>query len=134
MEKMQLIGSRITSIEGKRNQDFSGEVSISTSIQIISFDSIPEDSSTLKTSYSFKVDYRDLGNVLLHGIIFVKTTSETVESLKSSLKEKQIEMEEHAHVTNMIIQKASIKAFELEEELGLPIHMSLPQMQIKKND
>ena len=43
-------------------------------------------------------------------------------------------MDEHAHITNMIIQKASIKAFELEEELGLPIHISLPQMQIKKKD
>jgi len=134
MEKMQLIGSRITSVEGERNQDFSGEVSINTNIQIISFDSVPEDSSTLKTSYLFNVGYGDLGSISLKGIIFVKTTSEIIESLKSSLKEKKIEMDEHAHITNMIIQKASIKAFELEEELGLPIHISLPQMQIKKKD
>jgi len=134
MEKIQLIGSRITSITAKRDQEFSGEVSIKTNIQIVSFDSVPEDDSTMKTSYVFEIDYGDLGNVKLNGVIFVKTTTEVIASLIESLSEKKIEMEEHAHITNLIIQKASIKAFELEDELGLPIHMNLPKVQIKDKE
>ena len=134
MEKIQLIGSRITSITAKRDQEFSGEVSIKTNIQIVSFDSVPEDDSTMKTSYVFEIDYGDLGNVKLNGVIFVKTTTEVIASLLESLSEKKIEMEEHAYITNLIIQKASIKAFELEDELGLPIHMNLPKVQIKDKE
>jgi len=35
-------------------------------------------------------------------------------------------------ISNFIIKKASIKAFELEEELGLPIHIKLPTLNIKE--
>ena len=48
------------------------------------------------------------------------------------MKEKKFDTDEHLSITNMIVQKATIKALEIEEELGLPFHIRLPTLALKK--
>ena len=56
-----------------------------------------------------------------------------VKDILRSWKEKKFNNEEQIEITNIILQKASIKAFELEDEIGLPIHIKLPTVTTKNS-
>jgi RNase P/RNase MRP subunit p29 len=134
MEELRLAGSKILKIEAERNPEFSGQVTMETNIKLSGVESIKEAKDTLKASYTFEVNYSDLGKVKIEGQLFIKTTSKIAKELQKSIKDKKYDSPENIAITNLIIQKASIKAFEIEEELGLPIHIRLPAVEFKKKE
>ena len=132
MEKIKLIGAKFLEIEAKRNPDFSGKLELKTSIQITSLEKLEKSKDTLKTTYVFEIDYADLGEIKIKGDLFISTDSKTIKAMLKNREEKKYDAPEYIELTNLIIRKASIKAFELEEELGLPIHIKLPSLSLKK--
>ncbi len=134
MEELRLAGSKILKIEAERNPEFSGQVTMETNIKLQEVESIKEVKDTLKAAYTFEVNYADLGKVKIEGQLFIKTTSKVAKELQKSIKDKKYDSPENIAITNLIIQKASIKAFEIEEELGLPIHIRLPTVEFKKKE
>ena len=73
-----------------------------------------------------------MGKVKVEGALFISGDAKKIKELLKIQKDEKYESPEYIGITNLIIQKASIKAFELEEELGLPIHIKLPTVSIKK--
>jgi RNase P/RNase MRP subunit p29 len=134
MEELRLAGSKILKIEAERNPEFSGQVTMETNIKLEGIEPLKEVKDTLKAAYTFEVNYSDLGKVKIEGQLFIKTTSKIAKELQKSIKEKKYDSPENIAITNLIIQKASIKAFEIEEELGLPIHIRLPTVEFKKKE
>ena len=132
MDNLKLIGAKLTKINAERIPDFSGKLEIKTNIKIISLEKIKETKDTLKLLYEFKIDYGELGKILIEGILFLSGDQKKIKEILKFQKEKQYNSPEYVAITNLIIQKASIKAFELEEELGLPIHIKLPTLSVKK--
>ncbi len=129
---LKLVGSRLIKINAERNLDFNGKLEIKTDIKINTLDKIKETKDTIKLSYDFKINYGELGEIFIEGILFLSGDTKTIKNLLKIQKEKKYESPEYVAITNLIIQKASIKAFALEEELGLPIHIKLPTLSIKK--
>ena len=134
MEELRLAGSKILKIEAERNPEFSGQVTMETNIKLEGVEPLKEVKDTLKAAYTFEVNYADLGKVKIEGQLFIKTTSKIAKELQKSIKDKKYNSPENIAITNLIIQKASIKAFEIEEELGLPIHIRLPTVEFKKKE
>ena len=134
MEELRLAGSKILKIEAERNPEFSGQVTMETNIKLEGVEPLKEVKDTLKAAYTFEVNYADLGKVKIEGQLFIKTTSKIAKELQKSIKDKKYNSPENITITNLIIQKASIKAFEIEEELGLPIHIRLPTVEFKKKE
>jgi len=132
MADVRLVGSNIKKISGFRNQNFSGKLSMETKIKILSIEKVKESKDTLKVGYSFEVDYKDLGNVFLEGNIFVLVDAKRSKDIMKAWEAKDFSTDENTVITNMIIQKASIKLFNLEDELGLPTHIRLPRVGPKK--
>ena len=130
MVDLKLIGSKITKINAKKNTNFSGKINIKTNIKINSIEMIEK--NTLKVSYDFYINYGELGEIEVGGEIFLSGGQKSLKSLLKSQKEKKYDSQEYVSITNLIIQKASIKSFELEEEMGLPIHIKLPTISFKK--
>lgn len=130
---MKLIGSKFTKIIAERKPNFTGKLNINTNIQIKDLEKVEELKDTLKISYNFEVIYNELGGINIEGTIFISTPPKMMKELLKSWKDKQFNTPEHLQITNYIIQKSSIKAFELEEELGLPIHIRLPTLNPKKD-
>lgn len=128
---LKLVNSRLTKINAERNSDFNGKLEIKTNIKINSIDKIKEAKEILKLSYNFEIDYSKLGKILIEGILFLSGDTKTIKELLKAQKDKNYNTPEYTAITNLIIQKASIKAFEVEEELGLPIHIKLPTLSIK---
>ncbi len=130
MVDLKLIGSKLTKIKAEKNNNFNGKVEIKTNIKINSIEKIEKE--TLKLSYGFEINYGELGKISIAGEIYLSGNKESFKKLLESQKEKEYNSPEYIAITNLIIQKASIKSFELEEELGLPIHIRLPTLSFKK--
>ena len=134
MANLKLVGSRITKIDAERNQNFSGKLEIATNIKINSIEKLKDTKDAVSVSYTFGVDYKELGKVVIGGMLFLSGDSKAVKGLLKSQEDKKYDSPEHLAITNAIIEKASIKAFELEEELVLPIHIKLPKVSAKKDN
>jgi hypothetical protein len=134
MTNLKLAGSRFTKIDAERNDDFSGKLEMTTNIKITSIEKIKERKDSVKIDYVFMVDYKELGKITIGGTLFLTGDAKTIKELLKSHKEKSYETPEYMSITNVIIQKASIKAFEIEEELMLPVHIKLPALSMKKDN
>lgn len=132
MENIKIIGTKFLELESKRDPDFSGKLELKTNINIESLKEIKETKNTLKVVYIFNIDYGKLGEIKIKGVLFLSADNEIIKKILKNKENKEYNTPEYISVTNFIIQKASIKAFELEEELGLPIHIKLPSLSIKK--
>ena len=129
---MKLAGSRFIKIIAERKPEFDGKLEIKTDIKIKNLEKIKESKETIKVEYVFNVDYADLGEISIEGILFLSSDAKQIKELIKLQKEKKFNTPEHIAITNLIIQKASIKAFELEEELGLPIHIKFPTVNFQE--
>jgi len=132
MKSLKLIGSKIIKIEAGRNKEFNGELQIKTNVKINSFQKIKDVKDSLKILYDFEVNYGELGEIKIKGYLFLSGEQKTIKELLKIQKNKDYNSPEYISITNLIIQKASIKALELEEELNLPIHVKLPTISTKK--
>ncbi|MAG39893.1 hypothetical protein CMI41_02920 [Candidatus Pacearchaeota archaeon] len=133
--QITLMSSRLTKVSGNREMEFSGKISMNQNIKIKSMEKFKPTNSkieSIKADYSFEIDYGELGKVEIEGILFLGTDSKTTKKILEEYKNKNFQSAEQIKIMNMIIQKASIRAFEIEEELGLPIHIRLPELAPKQ--
>jgi hypothetical protein len=132
---MKLMGSKIIKVNGEINPDFSGKLELSSNIKITSIEKFTHETSTvesIKITSLFEIDYGDLGKVQIEGILFVGAETTKIDEIIKNFDDKKFDTPEQISIMNLIMQKFSIKAFELEEELGLPIHIKLPSLQAKQ--
>jgi len=129
---LKLLAARFTKVSATRKEDYEGKLSMKTNIKITSIKETEDSNDAVKVSYTFEVDYKEVGSIEIIGYIFVGAEKKTVKELVKSWEKKEFNSPEHAAITNIILQKSSIKAFELEEELGLPIHIKLPIVSFKE--
>jgi len=132
MANIKLVGSRLTKISAERNPDFSGDLSLKTNIAIKSINKMKEPKDTAEVIYLFEVDYNELGKVSIEGKLFISAEPKTLKVVQKAFDDKDAQSDEYMAITNLILQKSSIKAFQLEDELGLPIHIKLPTLNVKK--
>lgn len=132
---MKLIGSKIHKINAEINTDFNGKLELNTNINIKSIEKFkPENSKieSLKVKSVFEIKYGDLGKIEIEGQLFISANNKEMEDVIKNYKSKDFNTPEQIAIMNLIIQRFSIKAFELEEELGLPIHIRLPTLKTKE--
>lgn len=134
--KLKLLGSKITKINAERNPDFSGKLNVNTNIKISSIEKYKPESTnidSLKITSLFIIDYGNLGKIEIEGQLYISSDEDTIEEVIKNFDNKKFDTPEQITIMNLIMQRFSIKAFELEEELSLPIHIKLPSLQVKKD-
>lgn len=129
---MKIIGAKFLEIEAKKDPNFSGKLELKTNINIQNIEKVEKTKDTLKITYIFEINYSELGKIKIKGEIYTNSDSKTIKTILKNKENKEYNTPEYILLTNFIIQKASIKAFELEDELGLPIHIKLPTLSVKK--
>ena len=132
MTNIKIITAKFLEIEAKKNPDFSGKLKLKTNIQILSLEKVKNSKDTIKVIYFFEINYGNLGQIKIKGDLFLISDSKTIKTILKNQEKKEYNTPEYIKITNFIIRKASIKAFELEEELNLPIHIKLPTLSVKK--
>lgn len=118
-------------VSAERNPNFKEQVSVKPTINISNIEEYkPSKNDACKVDFNFGISYGDLGKVELSGAIFLTMDSKTLKETLKSWKDKKVDNETNLLILNIIMQKASLKALQLEEDLGLPPHVSLPRLQI----
>ncbi len=126
------MGSRITKLSGERNENFDGELKVTTNLSIISTEMVKDAKDILKIYYRFEADYGGLGKVSVEGALFISSDSKTLKDIQKNSKAQKMNESNQLLIANLILQKASLRCFEIEEELGLPIHVKLPALTLKE--
>ena len=134
---MRIAGAKFTNFSAEVNPDFSGKVSMKSDMSIKTLEKFKPEGvkqESLKVDYSFKIDYSELGKINIEGTIYILADAKTQKEILKDWKDKKLDSTPHMAIMNLIMQKASLKAFELEEEIGLPLHIKLPLLQTKKEE
>lgn len=132
MAGIRLMGSKITRLSGERNDKYDGEIKVTTNLSIVSTEMVKDPKDVLKVNYRFEVDYGDLGKVMVEGALYLSSDTKTLKEIQKNSKEQRMNEANQVLLANLILQKASIRCFEIEEELSLPLHVKLPALKLKE--
>ena len=133
----RLIGFNLTKVEAEKNPDFDGELEIKSNIVLKELEKYKpkySDQESLKVTFEFGIDYKELGKVTLHGTVFVILDNKTLKEALKQWKDKKLPEDLNMVLINIIMQRSSLRALQLEEELGLPFHFQLPRLQAKASE
>ncbi len=133
---IRLVGFSLTKIQAEKNHDFEGKPEVKSNIDVKNVEKFKPDLSkqeSLKIEFDFKVDYGKLGKVDFEGMMFLLVDPKLMKQVISDWKNKKIAQGLNVAVLNIIVQRASLKAFKIEEELGLPTHIQLPRLKLKQD-
>jgi len=135
--EIKLVGIYFTKLLAERNPDFKGKLEILPGINISSIDKFKPDQSKqelLKVSFDMGIDYKEFGKISVRGELFLSADPKTFKEILSDWKDKNHSSDTQVAIMNLIMQKASIKALLLEEEVGLPPHINLPVLRPSKKE
>ena len=92
-----------------------------------------EDVPVIKITFDYLVDYEEAGKVELSGyVMYLDVVQKIKEILEKWKKDEKMPTEFGASIYNFIINRVSVKALQLEEDIGFPLHISLPKIMPKK--
>lgn len=135
-KNMKVLGFHFTKISGERNPSAEGKMEMKTDMGIKNMEKIKDASKNeiLKIEFLFNIDYNGHGKIELEGIIFIGTDTKTIKDIIKKWEKKEVEEDTHMAILNLVMQKSSVRAFEIEDELGLPMHIKLPSIKIGKKE
>jgi len=80
-------------------------------------------------SFNFYVDYKpNVAKIEFKGRLILLDDENKAEEIVKSWKQRKLPEEIKIPVLNYILEKCNIKSLEIEEELGLPLHIPLPKL------
>jgi len=127
----QVLAFNFTKINVEKNPTYNGEIAIKSNISTSSIEKSNLElvkQETLKIDFLFDLDYGELGKVNIEGFMILLFDPKTTKDVLAEWKEnKKILKEIKLSVFNIILRKCSLKSLQLEEEIGLPIHMQMPR-------
>ncbi len=134
-QEIRLAGFRITKTHAEINSEFKGKLEMAPNINIGSIEKFkPEQSKQdlLKILFDFGISYKELGKVSVGGELFLSADSKTFKEILSNWKDKSHSPNTQIAIMNIIMQKASLKALSLEDEVGLPPHINIPILKLQE--
>ena len=137
---MKVIGFNFKKIFAERTNDSVEKLKINTGINIA--DILPVKSSVFKSkeeviqvNFEYSINYDpDFAKVEFSGTLLLSLEAKEAREVLKEWKEKKMPEEFKISIFNTILRKSTIKAVELEDELHLPIHVSLPKVSAKKTE
>lgn len=135
---MRIIGFNFTKISIEKFSDKSEKLNIKTNIDIADINSINNDILNTKNSlmvvkFLYSVDYEpSFAKIDLSGTILFELDEKKTKNILEKWKDKQIPEDFKLALFNLILRKSNVKALQLEDDMNLPLHISLPSLQPKK--
>ena len=129
---MKILGFNLTKINAEILSNRPKEIKVDTNLDIS--DIAPAELSMMKSEekllvvkFTHSVSYSpDFAKIEFGGSLVVSTEEKEFDEVIDQWKDKKIPEGFKLGIFNIIIKKSSLKALQLEEELGLPTHIPLP--------
>jgi len=131
---MRLVGFDFKKISIERFKDQVEDLKFNTKVDISSIDIIKSDifrskEELLKIEFIYSVIYEpEFAKIELTGSIILAVEPRIAREVLRGWKDKQTSEEFRIFMFNIILRKSNIKALQLEDELGLPLHIPLPSL------
>jgi hypothetical protein len=141
---MRLLGFSFNKISAERlsvNQADFKELKINNNIDISSIEKAnsevfkAKDEELISVKFKYSINYEpNFAIIEIHGNILVSMESKkTKEFLKKWEDNKEMPEDARLALFNTIIQKSSIKALQLEDDMSFPFHMPFPKLSRQEN-
>ncbi len=136
---MPIIGFGFDKMGAERKAQITKQDKIQNNIKVTSIKATKvrisnEEKEAITVLFEFIVDYSNAGKLELLGHIIYYETPDKLKTIRENWdKNEKMPPEFGALIYNFILGKANIKALQLEEETGLPLHVKLPRVKIKQN-
>lgn len=134
MKEIKISSFRYTKIFIEKISDLFTNLKINSNINLKDIEKGKSNSDSLKISFGFNIEYVDLCKIELEGSFILLADQKILKKILNEWKDKKLSEDINNIIFNIIMQKASLKALELEDELGVPPHIQLPKIQINKDN
>ncbi|MFZ5955109.1 MAG: hypothetical protein ACOYT4_01685 [Nanoarchaeota archaeon] len=132
MKQIKLVGFTITKINAEKNPGFNGDIKIKPDIKVISIEKYKLElikTDGLKINFLFSVDYGQLGKLIIEGYLILLPEAKELKEILNKWKDEKIEDNVQVLILNLILQRCSLKALQIEEDMTLPLHIQMPRFQ-----
>ena len=133
---MKVLDFEFKKINAEKINNFNQEPKIESNIDLIEIKKIETDNKNkeeiLEILFSYILNFSpNLAKIEFKGKIIVKDDEKIIKEILSQWKNKKLPEQAKVIIFNIILTKSNIKALELEDELKIPYHISLPKLKIK---
>ena len=132
---MAILGFSLNKMSIEKKKPAEGAVNIKTNVKFVGIKEVKDiaeiakDRTALNFEFEFSIKYEPgVAEVSFAGFVLNIEKKEDAEKILKDWKNKKIDTDLRLKLTNTIWVKCNIKAFFLEEEIGLPIHIPLPRI------
>ena len=130
---MRVIGFRLKKIDVERFEDKLDGVKVNTNIDIADIEEVKsgvfKGEQLLGIKFTYTLDYSpNFAKIDMGGNLVVGLESGLSRAILKEWKDKQIPADFKINLLNLIIRKCSVRALELEDDLGIPYHMQFPSL------
>jgi hypothetical protein len=138
---MRIIGFNFSKVSAEKFSTEKPE-NISNNIEFLEVSKeevgILKDNEALKIVFKFSINYedtkkKDIGLVEFIGDIILALPSDLVKESLKTWKKKELPNGVKIDLFNAILRRCSVKALDLEDQVGLPPHFPLPQINLKQD-
>jgi len=92
-----------------------------------------KDQDALDAGFSFEINYEPkIARVVFEGRIIDLIEKNQAKKVLEGWKKKELPRDIRLELMNTILSRCSIKALEIEEDIGLPPHFPLPRFQVQE--
>lgn len=135
---MKVIGFNTTRIHALKELEIP-KSSINTDILFTNIEKekfeMLKDTEAVKASFRFAIMFRDQdkkdskqNEVSFEGSLLLALEKEEAKEFLKAWKKREVPKDKVLPLYNFILRKCSVRALQLEEELGLPSHIPFPQI------
>jgi hypothetical protein len=137
---MQLLGFNLSHISAEISENFSNP-KVNIDVQLVNVEKhkldLLKDGEALKVSFKHSLNYehpqevnkQNQGQVVFKGMVLLSATKSEAKAILDSWEKQQTPPNEHiVTIYNLILKRCASKAFQLQEDIGLPSHIKTPRL------
>lgn len=137
----QVIGFNLSKVTAERTSRYkAGSTMLNINIEFTGVDedsvSLLKDSSVARVTFQFSLKYAEseekkdqpTAELLFGGVLLITLEKDELKDLLKSWKKKAIPDAMRRPLMNLILTRCAARALTLQEDLGLPSHIPIPQI------
>ncbi len=137
---MRLVGFNFVKINVEKFSDKIENLKINTNINILEINEVKSDFFKAKEEFiSIKFSYDiiydpNFAKIEFIGNVLFAVDPKIAKNILKQWKDKKVPEDFKLPLFNIILRKSNLKALQLEDEVNLPLHISLPSLKKQKSE
>ena len=129
---MKFIGFNFTKISIEKFKNKLEDLKIDTKINISGINKVKSDifknkEEILEVKFNYEITYdSEIAKISFEGLVLVSIDPKESKEILKKWEKKELLEEFKITLFNIILKKSNLKALQLEDELNLPTHITLP--------